>query len=281
MSILNLTPDSFSDGGDNFSMDSALASALEHVESGIEIIDVGGMSTRPGADDVSEEEELSRVIPIIEAIRNSASTTLSNIPISIDTFRPSVAKASIEAGATIINDVLGGTEPGMLKLMAELDVPVVLMHSRGNPKTMSELTTYEDGDVVTGVRKELEERVKEALCAGVKRWNIIIDPGLGFAKKGSQNTKLLQQLPAVLGKIPTTTSDSGVSLGAFPSLVGLSRKKFLGTLIEKSEAKERDWATAAAVTASILGGADIIRVHNVKMGVDVVRVSDAIWNAVD
>lgn len=266
MSILNTTPDSFSDGGDNALVSDALSSALDHIRLGVDIVDIGGMSTRPGAADVEEEEEIRRVVPVIQAIRAQNLT----IPISIDTFRPSVAKAAIDAGATIVNDVLGGSTEGMLAMMATLDVPVILMHSRGIPATMSGLTSYPAG-VVQGVRQELGDRVAQALSSGVKRWNIIVDPGIGFAKSGSDNLVLLRALPAVLA----SSSDS--ESPALPSLVGLSRKKFLGTLTGKENPKERVWATAVGVTSSIAGGADIVRVHDVAEMVDVVRVADGIY----
>lgn len=268
MSILNTTPDSFSDGGDNAELAAALESALQHIKSGVDIIDVGGMSTRPGAVDVEEEEEISRVVPIIKAIRKHNST----IAISVDTFRPRVARAAVAAGATIINDVLGGSTDGMLETMASLDLPVILMHSRGTPKTMSKLTAYPTG-VVEGVREELDERVRKALATGVKRWNIVVDPGVGFAKTGEDNVALLKNLSSLLFSSPTTSPTSP----ALPSLVGLSRKKFLGTLTGKDNPKERVWATAVGVTASIAAGTDIVRVHDVEEMMDVVRVSDAIY----
>lgn len=265
MSILNATPDSFSDGGDNLPLSTSLSSALSHLASGADILDIGGMSTRPGAADVDEVTEIARVVPLLRALREQG----VNVPISIDTFRPAVARAAVEAGATIINDVLGGTYEGMLEVMAELDVPVVLMHSRGMPDTMSRLTGY-GGDVVSGVRGELEERVQKALEAGVKRWNIVVDPGVGFAKTGEDNMVLLRRMGEVIGE---------GELGKYPSLVGLSRKKFIGTVTGKEAPKERVWGTAAGVTASIAGGAGIVRVHDVAEMVDVVRVADGIYRA--
>ncbi|KAI5479872.1 hypothetical protein MNV49_002430 [Pseudohyphozyma bogoriensis] len=274
MTILNATPDSFSDGGDNFALSSALVNAKAHISAGADILDIGGMSTRPGAADVTEEEEIARVVPLIRAIRENGITA----PISIDTFRPAVARAAIEAGADIINDVLGGSHEGMLEVMADLDVPVVLMHSRGMPQTMGRMTEYPEG-VVEGVRKELGERVQKALEAGVKRWNIVLDPGVGFAKTGEQNVKLLKELPSSLGRLsspPSSTSSNIDFLALFPSLVGLSRKKFIGTITGKEEAKERVWGTTAGVVASIAGGTDIVRVHDLEM-IDVVKVADKIY----
>lgn len=266
MSILNVTPDSFSDGGDNLELEIGLKNALKHIELGVDILDIGGMSTRPGADDISEELEILRVVPLILAIRKKD----KEIPISIDTFRPNVAKAAIEAGATIINDVLGGSYENMLETMKELDVPVILMHSRGMPQTMNSLTKYNEDDILEGVRIELEIRIRNALEKGVRRWNIILDPGIGFAKTSDQNLILLRRLNELL--------NLGY-LGSFPSLVGLSRKKFLGKLIGKDEAKERIWATASGVTASIAGGSDIVRVHDVEEMRDVVRVADGIYRS--
>lgn len=274
MSILNTTPDSFSDGGDHLSLDSSLASAREHLRLGAQILDVGGMSTRPGAADVTPEEEAARVVPLIRALRAEG----VEAPISVDTFRPEVARAAVEAGADIINDVLGGTEEGMLEVIADLDVPVVLMHSRGTPKTMSSLTEYEGGYVVAGVRRELAARVQRALGAGVKRWNIILDPGVGFAKTGEDNLVLLRHLAASLGHgLPA--GEEGAWLSEFPSLVGLSRKRFIGTLTGREVAKERVLGTAAGVTASVAGGADIVRVHDVEAMLDVVKVADGIYRA--
>lgn len=268
MSILNATPDSFSDGGDNSTIATGLATALSHIELGMDIIDIGGMSTRPGASDVEIAEEIARVVPLIKAIRECN----SKIPISIDTFRPQVAAEAIKAGATIINDVMGGTTEGMLEVMARLDVPVILMHSRGNLSNMTALTNYREG-LITGVRQEILERVNLAIKSGVKRWNIIIDPGIGFAKTGPDNLVLLRRLPELLVDSPA----SSLSIASFPSLVGLSRKKFLGTLTGKDNPKDRLMATATGVTSSIAGGADIVRVHDAEEMRDVVKVADGIY----
>lgn len=271
MSIVNTTPDSFSDGGDNVSVETAVRTAQLHLQQGAHIIDIGGMSTRPGAADVSVEEEAGRVVPVIQALRAAGVTA----PISVDTFRAEVARQAIAAGADIINDVLGGSSDGMLAVMAELDVPVILMHSRGTPQTMSSMTEYPGNDIVAGVRSELAQRVQAALDAGVKRWNIVIDPGIGFAKTGQDNLVLLRRLREVLGEGQDCSDSLGLS--TFPSLVGLSRKKFIGTLTGKQNAKERVLGTAAGVTASIAGGADIVRVHDVEAMVDVVKVADGIY----
>jgi len=272
MSILNATPDSFSDGGDHFLTDAALASGLAHLGLGVDILDIGGMSTRPGAADVSAADEIARVVPLLQALARER----AGVALSVDTFRPEVARAAVQAGATIINDVLGGAEEGMLEVMAEAAVPVVLMHSRGNPNTMSSLTDYPEG-VVAGVRTELEARVKAALAAGVRRWNVILDPGVGFAKTADQNLELLRRIPEALGRGAAASDGRTNFLGQFPSLVGLSRKRFIGTLTGREVAKERVFGTAAGVTASVAGGADVVRVHDVPAMVDVVKVADGIY----
>ncbi|GAA5977696.1 hypothetical protein JCM11641_001381 [Rhodosporidiobolus odoratus] len=265
MSILNATPDSFSDGGLNAALPSAVSSALSHLAQGTSILDIGGMSTRPHATDVSPEEEAQRVVPLIRSLREEHGVI---VPISVDTFRPSVARAAIEAGATVINDVYGGREPDMLETMAELDVPVVLMHSRGTPETMTTLADYaKDGGVVQGVRREMQEMVRSALEAGIRRWNVILDPGIGFAKTADQNYELLSALPRLFGE--------SEMLKEFPVLVGLSRKRFLGP---EKDAKDRVLETAAGVVASVASGVcEVVRVHDVRAMAEAVKVADAIY----
>ncbi|GAA5994600.1 trifunctional dihydropteroate synthetase/dihydrohydroxymethylpterin pyrophosphokinase/dihydroneopterin aldolase FOL1 [Rhodotorula paludigena] len=272
MSILNVTPDSFSDGGDHSTLERALAAAKLHLAHGADILDVGGMSTRPGAANISPDAEAERVVPVISALRaDSASPAAREVPISIDTFRPSVARAAVAAGATLVNDVYGGREHGMLDAMADLACPVVLMHSRGDPSTMTRLTDYSaHGGVVGGMRAELEQSVEAALGKGVRRWNILLDPGIGFAKTAQQNFALLRALPAIFGP----ASDS--PLREFPVLVGLSRKRFLAP--EKDDAKDRIAETSAATAACVASGVcEVVRVHDTKEMRDVVRVADAIY----
>ncbi|GAA6012960.1 hypothetical protein JCM11491_000921 [Sporobolomyces phaffii] len=267
MSIINATPDSFSDGGDNDSLASAIASSRRHLSLGADLIDIGGMSTRPGAAEVTEEEELARVLPLIRSLRTEQRL---DVPISIDTFRSEVARKAVEAGATVINDVRGGREPGMLKAMSELGVPVVLMHSRGDSHTMTKLVDYgADGGVVEGVRREMEEIVEAALGAGIPRWNIILDPGIGFAKTPDQNFTLLRHLDALFSTSST--------LKEFPVLVGLSRKKFLGP---DKEAKGRMIETAVGLTATIASGrCEITRIHDTKEMKEAVKIADAIYRS--
>lgn len=266
MSIINTTPDSFSDGGLYNSVSSAVSSCRSHISAGADILDIGGMSTRPGASDVTEEEEIARVVPLIKALRTEHGFAT---PISIDTFRPNVARAAVNAGANIINDVHGGREEGMLEVMRELGVPVVLMHSRGDSKSMTGLTDYGAEGVVKAVRKEMEEMVEAALSAGLARWNIILDPGIGFAKTSQQNHVLLRHLDSLF-------SESEL-LKEFPVLVGLSRKKFLSP---DKDARDRVIETAVGVTATVASGrCEIARIHDTKEMKDVVQVADAIYRS--
>ena len=257
MGILNVTPDSFSDGGEYDRIETALAKAREMISNGVDIIDIGGESTRPNAKAVAVEEELQRVIPVIEQLRKE-----SSIPISIDTTKATVAKKAIAAGADIVNDISGATyDDGMLETVAELNVPIILMHIRGNPKTMQSLTDYQD--VVAEVKEFLNERVSKAIACGIARDKIIIDPGIGFAKKAEQSLELLQRL-------------SEFKALELPMLIGVSRKSFMRPILQKDDPKERIWGTAAACYGAIVRGADILRVHDVPQMYDVCRVADAI-----
>lgn len=270
MSILNVTPDSFSDGGKNYNLDEEIlrSTILEQVAAGANMIDVGGQSTRPGAIQVSWEEELSRVLPAIKIIR---SLDLKDIAISIDTYRANVAKAAIEAGAHIINDVSAGLmDANMLPTAAELGCGICLMHMRGTPETMNSLADYINGIIPT-VGDELLERVKAAEDAGIRRWRIILDPGLGFAKKQEHNLEILRRF-AELRAYP--------GLKNIPWLVGTSRKAFIGRITGVKEARERVWGTAVSVAAAVQGGADMVRVHDVEEMTQVVKMADAIWRGV-
>jgi dihydroneopterin aldolase / 2-amino-4-hydroxy-6-hydroxymethyldihydropteridine diphosphokinase / dihydropteroate synthase len=214
------------------------------------------------------------VVPVIEAIRKAGIKT----PISIDTFRADVAKAAVDAGANFINDVSGGTrDPDMLAFMASSSLPVCLMHMRGDSKSMMSLTAYEGGDVVGDIRKTLRQAVDNAIRAGVKRWNIILDPGLGFAKTSEQSYEVIRKLPQMFHSVGNSLQHDSNDLIGFPSLVGPSRKAFIGKVVGKSEGKNRVCGTAAACSALIANGADVLRVHDVAEMTDVVLVSDAIW----
>ncbi|KAI8084024.1 Dihydropteroate synthase-like protein [Gilbertella persicaria] len=270
MGILNTTPDSFSDGGKHNDLESAVAAAWKMKEEGADIIDVGGMSTRPGADDTfPEDEEIRRVVPVIKQLRASG----FDLPISIDTFRASVAEAAVKAGADLINDISGGSrDPNMLKVMADCNVPVCLMHMRGDAQTMmsTENTTYENDDVVDDVTHVLHLLVERAIAAGVHRWNIIVDPGVGFAKTAEQDFELLRHLGDM-----SEGQDS--LLRGFPSLVGISRKKFIGGVTGVKEAEKRTFGTAGAAAACVAGKANILRVHDVRPMWEVVQVCDQVW----
>ena len=274
MSILNLTPDSFSDGGlhrvnDLQSLEQTIKT---HIDTGVSIIDVGGQSTRPHAEDVGEAEEAARVIPAIQMIRKVMTTQNleSRVAISIDTYRASVARSAVEAGADIVNDVSAGTmDPTMLQTVADLGCSVILMHMRGDPSNMTskEHTSYPGGLLKT-IGEELGARVEAALSAGIRRWRIILDPGIGFAKTGEQNLEILRNFGQLRDQ---------AQLQGLPWVIGASRKAFLGKISGVKEPRERVWGTAAAVAAAIQGGADVVRVHDVEEMSQVVRVADAIW----
>lgn len=263
MGVINVTPDSFSDGGQFNSVETALKQAQTLLEANIDILDIGGQSTRPGAGQISLGEELNRVIPVIEAIRQANNDELSQAVISVDTTRATVARAAVEAGADIINDISGAIyEPDILKVAAEKEVPIILMHMRGTPETMQQMTDYDDlmGEISEFLRRQIEQ----ALAVGIPIQNICIDPGIGFAKTYAQNLEILRQLSDL------------TELGC-PILVGASRKSFIGWILDQPDPKQREWGTAAACTAAVSGGADILRVHNGLAMIDVARVADAIW----
>jgi dihydropteroate synthase len=262
MGILNITPDSFSDGGQFNTLESALVQAEKMVNSGVDIIDIGGQSTRPGAVEISVEEEIDRVIPVVQMLRQKADI-FADTPISVDTTRAQVARVAVAAGADIINDISGATfDSEMLSTVARLEVSIVLMHLRGTPQTMQKLTDYRD--LIGEIGEFLESRIAAAVAAGIDKSQIIIDPGIGFAKTYSQNLEILRELPRFR------------SLNC-PILVGVSRKSFIGHILNQPEAKQRIWGTAAACTGAIASSADILRVHDVREMHDVCQVADAIF----
>lgn len=260
MGVLNVTPDSFSDGGMFDTPTDALAQARSLVEAGADILDIGGQSTRPGAAEVSLEEELNRVLPIVQAIRQELS-----VPISVDTTKAAVARAAVAAGADIVNDISGAMfDPDMLPTVAELGVPIVLMHMRGTPQTMQKMTDYQD--LIGEIYEFLKARVEASIASGINLDRIIIDPGIGFAKTYNQNIEILRRLQDFR------------ALGC-PILVGPSRKSFIGHILNQPDPKARVWGTAGACSAAIASGADILRVHDVKEMRDVCRVADAIFRS--
>ena len=256
MGILNVTPDSFSDGGKFNHVEAAVAHAREMIAEGADIIDVGGESTRPGAEAVAEAEELARVVPVIEALTamlaahaDDAHTPHRQVRISIDTRSPVVARAALDAGAHIINDVNGARRPGMLELAAERDVPICMMHMQGEPKTMQDNPYYED--CVGEVLAFLHERIEAARAAGVADHNIVLDPGIGFGKRKEDNLDLMAALQRF--------SDMG-----FKVLLGTSRKRFMGAICAEKVPAELLGATCATTTLGVLAGIAWFRVHDVK-----------------
>jgi len=257
MGILNVTPDSFSDGGQFYRVDNAVKQALIMVEEGADIIDIGGQSTRPGAKQITLAEELNRVIPVIEALRQK-----SDIPISVDTTRSEVVKGAIASWADIINDISGATfDENMLLTVAQLNVPIILMHIKGTPETMQILTDYQD--LIGEIKEFLQTQINKAIDLGIKKDSIIIDIGIGFAKNYEQNIELLRKI-------------SEFKKMQFPLLVGTSRKSFIGKILNENDPKKRIWGTGASCAYAITQGADILRVHDVASMYDITRVTDAL-----
>jgi dihydropteroate synthase len=261
MGVLNVTPDSFSDGGQFQTVNAAVDRAVQMVSSGVDIIDIGGESAKPGAIPVNVETELARVIPVISAIRQHPE--VRDIPISIDTTKSVVAQAAIAAGADLVNDVSGGEfDSQMFATVAKLGVPYILMHMRGKPATMQQMTDY--GDLVGEIIAFFETQIDRAIKSGIARSHIIIDPGVGFAKTYQQSIELIRRLDEF-------------QILDLPLLVGVSRKSFIGKILNQPDPEQRSWGTAAACCASIAGGADILRVHDVAEMVDVSRVADVMF----
>lgn len=259
MGVLNVTPDSFSDGGAFFDLDDAVAQGCRMAEDGADILDVGGESTRPGSESVQTDEELRRVIPVITQL-----TKRLDIPVSIDTRKAEVARRAIDAGARLINDVSGLTaDPAMGTVVAETEIPVVLMHSKGIPKDMQRNPYYED--TIGEIKTWMADRIAALCRIDIRKDRIIIDPGIGFGKRISDNLLILKSLKAFH------------SLGC-PLLIGPSRKSFIGRILDLPE-QEREEGTAAAIAIAIAGGAHIIRVHNVRVMARVARMTDAIVRA--
>ncbi|OAL76639.1 dihydropteroate synthase [Acinetobacter sp. SFA] len=258
MGILNVTPDSFSDGGRHNQKEDAVARALEMMAEGATVIDIGGESTRPGAAAVEVEEEIRRVVPVVEALSKH------NVILSIDTSQPEVIRAAVQAGAHIWNDVRALTRPNALQTAAELNIPVIIMHMRGEPTTMNNLDQYED--VTVEVIRELSQRVQDALDVGVKAENIMIDPGFGFAKNAQQNLQLLNEFYKL------------TEMG-YPILSALSRKRFIGTVLDGAAPQERAVGSATAHLLSIQQGACMVRAHDVKATADAIKVWQAMQMA--
>jgi dihydropteroate synthase len=264
MGVLNVTPDSFSDGGKFFPVGKAVEGALAMQAAGVDILDIGAESTRPGSQEISAAEELARLLPVLQALRGRL-----KIPISVDTQKSAVAEIALGAGAEMLNDISGlSHDPRLAEVAARYRVPIVLMHMRGNPRTMQKLPFAKD--VVRDVLAGLRSSVAKARRDGVSKSQIIVDPGIGFGKSYAQNYELLAHLPAL------------AKLG-YPLLVGTSRKGFLGATLARNgkplPSEQRIWGTAATVAASILNGAHIVRVHDVAEMAQIARVTDAVLSA--
>ena len=257
MGILNVTPDSFSDGGQHHHKEQAVQRALQMIEEGASIIDIGGESTRPNASPVELEEEIQRVIPVVEALAKY------DVVISIDTSQPEVIRAAVKAGAHIWNDVRALTRPQALETAAELNIPVILMHMRGEPTNMNQLDQYTN--VTEDVMYELEQRLDQALEMGIKKYNIILDPGFGFAKNAQQNFQLLNEFWKL-------------NQMGYPILSGLSRKRFIGEALNGIPAQERAVGSVAGHLMSIQQGASIVRAHDVKATSDAINVWKMMFN---
>jgi dihydropteroate synthase len=256
MGVINVTPDSFSDGGVRFDPARAVEDGLRMLSEGADLLDVGGESTRPGAEELDAEEEMRRVLPVIEPLAASGAI------VSVDTYKALVAREAISRGATIVNDISGFLfDPDLPRISAETGAAVVLMHNRGRSREMYREAHY--SDVIEEVTRELDRAIGRAVDGGVSRDAIIIDPGLGFAKRAEHSYQVLAKLARL------RTLDR-------PILCGPSRKSFLTAAIGQKMTAEREWATAAAVSASVFGGAHIVRVHQVAQMVDVVKVADRI-----
>jgi len=262
MGVLNVTPDSFSDGGHFFSFDQAVNHAEQMIAEGADIIDIGGESTRPGSEFVPEAEELRRVIPIIQKL-----AAAGTVPISIDTTKPQVARAALEAGAEIVNDISGlRFDPTVADEVTRAKAGLVLMHSRGTPKNMQQLPPAED--ILIEVIEGLGESLNVVLNHGVARERIALDPGIGFGKTVKQNLELIAKLDQIAAAFPD-----------LPIMIGTSRKSFIGKLLNDAPADQRLYGTIASTMAAVLKGAHIVRVHDVKATVEAVTIADALHTA--
>ena len=256
MGVINVTPDSFSDGGEFFEKERAVDQALHFAADGADLIDIGGESTRPYSKGISAEEEMNRVIPVIEALKKELT-----LPISIDTLKSQVAREALRCGASMVNDISAlRSDPGMASVVADAGVPVILMHMKGTPADMQAHPTYDD--VAAEIIDFLRKAIDQAVSWGIRRERIIVDPGIGFGKTFDHNLEILREL----GRFQCLDA---------PILVGSSRKAFIGRILDK-KVHERDTVTMATVAAAVMNGAHIVRVHNVKQAVETVRVIDAI-----
>ncbi|GFP85095.1 dihydropteroate synthase [Phtheirospermum japonicum] len=271
MGILNITPDSFSDGGKFLEVESAISRARSMLIDGADIIDLGAQSTRPMAVKLSPEQELDRLIPVLEAVKKLPE--MEGKLISVDTFYSKVALEAVKNGAHLVNDVSAGNlDPNMHNVIAGLKIPYIAMHMRGDPMTMQARENLIYGDVCADVASEVYARIREAELLGVPAWRMIIDPGIGFSKNTEQNLDIVKGL----SRIRSEMGKKSVAMSRAPLLIGPSRKRFLGEICDRPNAAQRDVATVACVTAGVLGGANIARVHNVRDNRDAIKFCDAL-----
>ncbi|RIY40713.1 dihydropteroate synthase [Neopusillimonas maritima] len=259
MGILNITPDSFSDGSLHFQTDRAIAHARRLIDEGADIIDIGAESTRPGAQPVDVKQELQRLLPVIEALRPH------NVPISVDTFKPLVMQRALQAGADMINDIYGFRQPGAIEAVADSNCGLCVMHMQGEPRTMQSAPRYDD--VVADIRAFLMERVEALQTVGVSASRVVIDPGFGFGKTAAQNYALLRRV-------------AELQFGDYPLLVALSRKSMIGHVTGR-EARDRLGGSVAGALAGIARGAKIVRVHDVALTLDAIKVWQAVENGIE
>uniref|UniRef100_A0A803L7Q9 Pterin-binding domain-containing protein n=1 Tax=Chenopodium quinoa TaxID=63459 RepID=A0A803L7Q9_CHEQI len=270
MGILNLTPDSFSDGGKFLSVKNAVSQVSQLISEGADIIDIGAQSTRPMATRISAEEELERLIPVLEAVKEIIEE--EGRILSVDTFNSKVAFEAVKKGAHIVNDVsCGRLDPEMFNVVAGLKVPYIAMHMRGDPTSMQNTENLTYNDVCEQVALELSSRIMDAESTGIPAWRTIIDPGIGFSKNTNQNLELLTGLK----RLRQVLAKKSLALAHSPLLIGPSRKKFLGEICNRPAATDRDPATVASISAGVLGSANIVRVHNVRDNLDAVKLCDA------
>jgi dihydropteroate synthase len=259
MGILNITPDSFSDGSLHLQFDQAITHAHRLIDEGADMIDIGAESTRPGAQPVDFEQELQRLLPVIEALRPL------NVPISVDTFKPCVMQRALEAGADMINDIYGFRQPGAIDAVADSNCGLCVMHMQGEPRTMQRAPQYDD--VVADVRRFLKDRVNALTAAGVDASRMVIDPGFGFGKTAGQNYELLRRV-------------AELQFGNYPLMVALSRKSMIGHVTGR-EARDRLGGSVAGALAGIARGAKIVRVHDVALTLDAIKVWQAVENGIE
>ncbi len=261
MGILNVTPDSFSDGGKFFNPETAINHAKQMVSDGAGIIDIGGESTRPFAEPVSVQEEIDRVVPVIKALSENIS-----VPVSVDTSKAAVAKLAIENGASIVNDISAMSDPLMAEVVAKNDVPIILMHMKGNPMTMQINPEYKD-DPIKIIKEYLKDAILRAESSGISRKKIVVDPGIGFGKTVEQNLLIIKEVHKFL--------DLDI-----PVLIGSSRKSFIQKTLtnDKPDSKDVETGTQATISASVMGGAHIVRVHDVKNTASTIALINAIKN---